>query len=138
WKEAFSMFDKNGDGHICQEELGTVMRSLGQAPTDAEVHKMISDVDLNTNGMVEFDEFITMMQKYQHNMNPEEEMLEAFRVFDKDGNGYISADELSHVMTTLGEKLSRDEVDAMIKEADLDKDGQVNYHGKYCCLVNNY
>ena len=48
WKEAFSMFDKNGDGHISQKELGTVMRSLGQSPTDAEVKKMIADVDLNS------------------------------------------------------------------------------------------
>ena len=80
--------------------------------------------------MVEFDEFVNMMQKYQSNINPEEEMLEAFRVFDKDGNGFISADELSHVMTTLGEKLTRDEVEAMIREADLDKDGLVNYNGK--------
>ena len=81
--------------------------------------------------MVEFDEFVNMMQKYQSNINPEEEMLEAFRVFDKDGNGFISADELSHVMTTLGEKLTRDEVEAMIREADLDKDGLVNYNGKH-------
>ena len=52
---------------------------------------------------------------------------EAFKVFDKDGNGFISAAELRHVMTNLGEKLTEDEVDEMIKEADFDGDGQVNY-----------
>ncbi|CAI9151080.1 unnamed protein product [Rangifer tarandus platyrhynchus] len=52
---------------------------------------------------------------------------EAFRVFDKDGSGYISAAELSHVMTNLGEKLTDEEVDEMIREADIDGDGQVNY-----------
>jgi Ca2+-binding EF-hand superfamily protein len=57
----------------------------------------------------------------------EEELREAFKVFDKDGNGFISAAELRHVMTNLGEKLSDAEVDEMIKEADVDGDGQINY-----------
>jgi len=59
----------------------------------------------------------------------EEEIREAFRVFDKDGNGFISAAELRHVMTNLGEKLTDEEVDEMIREADIDGDGQVNYGG---------
>lgn len=52
------------------------------------------------------------------------------QVFDKDGNGYISAAELRHVMTNLGEKLTDEEVEEMIKEADIDGDGQVNYEGE--------
>ena len=60
----------------------------------------------------------------------EEEIREAFRVFDKDGNGFISAAELRHVMTNLGEKLTDEEVDEMIREADIDGDGQVNYEGE--------
>lgn len=48
----------------------------------------------------------------------------------QDGNGYISAAELRHVMTNLGEKLTDEEVDEMIREADIDGDGQVNYEGE--------
>lgn len=59
----------------------------------------------------------------------EEELREAFKVFDKDGSGDISAAELRHVMTSLGEKLTDEEVDEMIREADIDGDGKVNYEG---------
>ncbi|KAJ3353102.1 hypothetical protein GGF32_003204 [Allomyces javanicus] len=127
FKEAFSLFDKDGDGTITTKELGTVMRSLGQNPTEAELQDMINEVDADGNGTIDFPEFLTMMARKMKDSDSEEEIKEAFKVFDKDGNGYISAAELRHVMTNLGEKLSEDEVDEMIREADVDGDGQINY-----------
>ena len=81
------------------------------------------------NGTIDFPEFLTMMARKMKDTDSEEEIREAFRVFDKDGNGFISAAELRHVMTNLGEKLTDEEVDEMIREADIDGDGQVNYEG---------
>jgi calmodulin len=127
FREAFGLFDKNGDGTISSSELGTIMRSLGQNPTESELQDMINEVDVDGNGTIDFDEFLNMMAKKMKETDSEEELREAFRVFDKDGNGYISAAELRHVMTNLGEKLTDDEVDEMIREADLDGDGTVNY-----------
>ena len=68
-----------------------------------------------------------MMARKMKDTDSEEELKEAFRVFDKDGNGFISAAELRHIMTNLGEKLTDEEVDEMIREADIDGDGQINY-----------
>uniref|UniRef100_A0A673YLK7 EF-hand domain-containing protein n=1 Tax=Salmo trutta TaxID=8032 RepID=A0A673YLK7_SALTR len=116
FKEAFSLFDKDGDGTITTKELGTVMRSLGQNPTEAELQDMINEVDADGNGTIDFPEFLTMMARKMKDTDSEEEIREAFRVFDKDGNGYISAAELRHVMTNLGEKLTDEEVDEMIRE----------------------
>ena len=82
------------------------------------------------SGTIEFDEFVTMMMAKREECNREEEIKEAFRLFDKDGNGYISACELRSLMQSLGEKLTDEEVDEMIREADIDGDGQVNYDGK--------
>lgn len=59
--------------------------------------------------------------------NAEEEMREAFQIFDSDGNGTISSDELRQIMANLGEKLTDEEIDDMVKEADIDGDGEINY-----------
>ena len=68
-----------------------------------------------------------MMARKMKDTDSEEEIREAFCVPDKGGNGCISAAELRHVMTNLGEKLTDEGVDEMIREADADGDGQVNY-----------
>lgn len=91
---------------------------------------MVNEVDQDGNGTIEFNEFLQMMSKKMKDGDSEDELREAFRVFDKNNDGLISSNELRHVMTSLGERLSEEEVDDMIKEADLDGDGQVNYEGE--------
>ncbi|KAF9158717.1 hypothetical protein DFQ26_007300 [Actinomortierella ambigua] len=127
FKEAFALFDRDGDGTITTRELGTVMRSLGQNPSESDLQDMVNDVDADGNGKIDFPEFLTMMARKMKDTDSEEEIREAFKVFDKDNNGYISAAELRHVLTNLGERLSEVEVDEMITEADTDGDGQINY-----------
>uniref|UniRef100_A0A8C2I168 Calmodulin n=1 Tax=Cyprinus carpio TaxID=7962 RepID=A0A8C2I168_CYPCA len=79
FKEAFSLFDKDGDGTITTKELGTVMRSLGQNPTEAELQDMINEVDADGNGTIDFPEFLTMMARKMKDTDSEEEIREAFR-----------------------------------------------------------
>ncbi|BFZ07086.1 hypothetical protein BsWGS_10125 [Bradybaena similaris] len=93
----------------------------------AAISRPYSETVSPGNGTIDFPEFLTMMARKIKDTDCEEELREAFRVFDKDGNGFISAAELRHVMTNLGEKLTDEEVDEMIREADMDGDGQVNY-----------
>ncbi len=67
-----------------------------------------------------------MMARKMKDTDSEEEIREAFKVFDRDNNGFISAAELRHVMTSIGEKLTNEEVDEMIREADQDGDGRID------------
>lgn len=94
FKEAFCLFDKDGDGCITVDELATVIRSLDQNPTEEELQDMISEIDTDGNGTIEFAEFLNLMANKMKETDAEEELKEAFKVFDKDQNGYISAYEV--------------------------------------------
>ena len=127
YQDAFEMFDKDKDGAITARELGNMMRSIWQNPTDEEVMAMIKEVDLNSDGKIELDEFMTLMARNSPDTQTEDEVINAFRVFDKEGNGLIATAELKHIMMTIGDKMTEAEADEMIHEADIDDDGVINY-----------
>ncbi|KAI6186410.1 Calmodulin [Aphelenchoides besseyi] len=146
FREAFMMFDKDGNGTISTKELGVAMRSLGQNPTEQEILEMINEVDIDGNGQIEFPEFwqdllvisfgaFSVMMKRMMKETDSEMIREAFRnkakaklqVFDKDGNGVITAQEFRYFMIHMGNNFSEQEVDEMIKEVDVDGDGDINY-----------
>ncbi|KAM7479595.1 hypothetical protein LguiA_027808 [Lonicera macranthoides] len=127
FKESFKLFDQNGDGVISSNELGSVMKSLGQNPTEDEVQFMIKEVDADHSGTINFTEFLNLMAKKMKDAGVVKEIKEAFKVFDIDKSGFISAAEIKQVMSNLGQKLSEKNVNRMIREADIDGDGQINY-----------
>ena len=94
FKEAFDLFDKDGDGTISTGELGTVMESLGQNQTEAELRDIVNEVDADGSGTIDFTEFLAMMAQKVKDTGGEEDIREVFRVFDRDGNGLISVPEL--------------------------------------------
>lgn len=129
-REAFAMFDKDHNGVISMDEFRSVLQALGQEPTDEELHVMMKSVDTDKNGVVDFDEFVAMMRAHLHEEGQEPgqeaELQEVFNVFDRDGNGFISFDELKLAMANLGERLTTEELKAMMAAADTDGDGQIN------------
>jgi len=125
-KEAFDLFDTDGSGSIDAKELKVAMRALGFEPKKEEIQKMISDVDDDGSGTIEFDEFLKMMTHKILNRDPKDEILKAFRLFDDDETGKISFKNLKRVAKELGERMTDEELQEMIDEADRDGDGEVN------------
>jgi len=127
YKDVFALFDKDSSGTITAQELGEIMKSLGQNPSDSELQDMINEVDVDHSGSIDFDEFLKMMSTTVKAQDFAHETRAAFNVFDKDGSGTISADELRQVMKSLGENLTDEEIDEMIREADKDRNGTIDY-----------
>ncbi|XP_052751770.1 neo-calmodulin-like [Galleria mellonella] len=135
FREAFRLFDKDGDGTITKEELGRVMRSLGQFARVEELQDMLQEVDRDGDGNVSFEEFVSILSKSMSGTGSgpssaeqeERELRDAFRVFDKHNRGYICASDLRAVLQCLGEDLSEEEIEDMIKEVDSDGDGRIDF-----------
>merc|ERR1711935_231051 len=128
-KEAFSIFDIDGDGTITIIELREVMKSLGQNPTEKELKQMIRSVDADGNNEIDFDEFLILMSsKKPSSDDPDKELRDAFAVFDDDNSGSISREELKKLMKNLGQSLSDGELDAMMDEVDTDGNGEIDFN----------
>ena len=120
------------------------MRSLGQNPTESELQDIVNELDVDHTGTIDFDgnivpltvhsdisliyqpEFLTMMVHKGKATDEEAELRAAFEVFDQDGSGTISADEMRRVMKSIGEDLTDAEIEEMIKEADTDGNGSID------------
>lgn len=133
--KAFKEIDEDNSGTITMKELGKMLKSMGHNPSEAELQDMMSEVDSDGSGSIDFPEFLALMaQKFAH-YKVEEDIKEAFRFFDRDGNGYITAYEFRQVMANIGEQLNGPEIEFMIREADADGDGQINYEEFFTWLT---
>lgn len=126
-EEVFKKFDVNGDGKICSSELGSMLGSLGQPANEEELQNMIREVDADGDGFISLEEFIELNTKGIDSAEALENLKDAFSVFDIDGNGSISAEELQKVLQSLGDDCSVAECRKMIGGVDSDGDGQIDF-----------
>ncbi|KFA48701.1 hypothetical protein S40293_08513 [Stachybotrys chartarum IBT 40293] len=124
YKEAFSLYDKRGNGRVALESLGDLLRACGQNPTLSE----IQDLEKNVGSDFDFETFQRILNRPGGFRDPGEpdEYCRGFQVFDKDMTGFIGVGQLKYILTNLGEKMSDDEVEELLKAVDTSS-GQVNY-----------
>ncbi|VVC30352.1 Hypothetical protein CINCED_3A017633 [Cinara cedri] len=125
-QEAFQLFDIRGDNKIHISQIGNALRALGQNPTESDVIKFTQQHKADER--ITFEVFLPIYQAISKNRssNTAEDFNEGLRHFDKDGNGYISSAELRHLLTSLGEKLTDDEVEQLLAGQE-DSQGNVLY-----------
>ena len=128
--EVFKVFDADASGAISSEELGQVMRSLGQSPNETELRDTIEEVDLDKSGSIDFEEFKMLMVSQQGDRQSRLKM--SFSVFDENGTGQISKNEMQDVMSPLG--VTEPEIDEIVKEADHDGNALIDFE-EFCNLV---
>ena len=128
FREAFQAFDKDGNGSITTKELGTVMRSLGQNLSEGEIKEVIDEVDEDKNGTIDFQEFLSLMARKMKIIDKEDELIDAFKILDLDGSGKISKYELRYIILSTKTGFSGNDVEELLKLADIDEDGNIDLH----------
>ncbi|KAF8413036.1 hypothetical protein HHK36_001010 [Tetracentron sinense] len=124
-KEAFTLFDTDGDGRIAASELGILMRSLGGNPTQSQLKEIVAQENLTSP--FDFPRFLDLMSKHLKSDPFDRQLLDAFKVLDKESTGYVSVSELRHILTSIGEKLEPSEFDEWIREISVGSDGRIRY-----------
>ncbi|XP_043699168.1 calmodulin-like protein 7 [Telopea speciosissima] len=142
-ERVFATFDKNGDGFITKQELGESLKNMGLFTTEEEVEGMVADLDSNGDGLIDLDEFCELYDSLERNRgrkddeeeeeggndDRERDLREAFDVFDGNGDGMITVEELGLVLSSMGlkEGIGIQDCREMIKMVDMDGDGKVNF-----------
>ncbi|GAA6091049.1 myosin, light polypeptide 3, skeletal muscle [Tachysurus ichikawai] len=129
FKEAFGLFDRVGDSKVAYNQIADIMRALGQNPTNKDVKTLLGNPSTEdmANKRIDFDTFMPMMKTVDAlQKGSYDDYVEGLRVFDKEGNGKVMGTELRIVLSTLGERMSEPEVDALMQGQE-DENGSVNY-----------
>ncbi|KAH6934712.1 hypothetical protein HPB50_027423 [Hyalomma asiaticum] len=131
-RKAFDMFDRDKKGYVHTNMVSAILRTLGQTFEEKDLKDLISEIDQDGSGELEFEEFVALAARFLVEEDTEamqEELREAFRLYDKEGNGYINVSDLREILRALDDALTEDELDEMIAEIDTDGSGTVDFDG---------
>ncbi|XP_029162334.1 troponin C-like [Nylanderia fulva] len=130
-KMAFDAFDPEKKGAIGTDKVGTILEMLGQEVNSNELAALILEVDMWGTGEIKFEEFCQVASHFLEEDTDTEaiqqELREAFRLYDKEGNGYITTDVFRDILHELDDALSPDELDMIIDEVDIDGSGTLDF-----------
>jgi len=129
-KGTFLMFADNEheDGNVPTSNLGTLVRALGKNPTEAEIDEMIKEIESKSGDTFDLSTFEELMyDKINDDTNSVEKLSEAFRTLDQEERGFIPCEQLKHILTSQGEKLTEDEITNLILDADINRDNKITY-----------
>ncbi|PVD32611.1 hypothetical protein C0Q70_08053 [Pomacea canaliculata] len=129
-KQAFSMFEKAGKGKIQVRDLGELLRCLGWNPSEQDLEEARHELEVTARGTISFadvEAYIARRGGIYYGNNAEEDILVAFQVLDKSGNGKIEVEEFRHFMTTMGERMTNEEVEDLLRSARRDGEEFIEY-----------
>ena len=126
--KVFKAFDKNGDGKLSMQEVKEgYLEHYGKIMSDEEVEQMFNAVDTDKSGFIDYSEFVVAALN-ENQLTTNEKLQAAFKMFDKDGSGMISPDEIKEVLSFGGtNQLNKATLDAIVKQVDDNGDGEISF-----------
>lgn len=126
--EVFDVFDKDKNGHIQASELESILKALGRGSSQKEIEDFLAKVDTNQSGTIERHEFMDAMEEiYSIPQSKVEEVVEAFKIFDKDNSGTITLDEMKKILLKYTTDFTENEIEEIFKLIDTDQNGFISY-----------
>ncbi|XP_066981495.1 troponin C-like [Macrobrachium rosenbergii] len=129
-RKAFDSFDTEKQGFITADTVATILRMMGVKISDKNLAEVIADTDEDGSGKLEFEEFVDLAAKFLIEEDEEAlkaELKEAFRIYDKEGNGFITTDVLREILQEIDNKLTPADLDGIIEEVDEDGSGTLDF-----------
>jgi Ca2+-binding EF-hand superfamily protein len=137
-KEAFDLFDSDGSGTVEPRELKSAMVSLGFEAKNATLFHVVSELDKDGSGAIDFEEFLGMMSSQMSDQDSKEDIHKIFALFDIDHTGYINIKNLRKIARDLGETCDDEELFDLIRKGDSDNDGQVSFEDFYNIMTKKF
>jgi len=128
-KKAFDTFSQ-GKNYITPDVVGSIFRMMGTAFTDETLRETIAEIDVDGSGQIEFEEFTILASKFiieEDDADVQKELKEAFRLYDKEGAGYISTSTLKQILHEIDDTLNEADLKGIIEEVDEDGSGTVDF-----------
>lgn len=137
-KICFNMFDFKDQGFLSADDLDDILRGMGFRPSKEELKEILEEIDEDGSGEIEFEEFCQLCAKFLIEEPDEEtmkaELKEAFRVYDKEANGFITTDQLREIISELDQRLTSEDLDGIIEEIDEDGSGTMDFD-EFCAMM---
>ena len=128
YKEAFDLFDKKKKGTIGSIDIWKIMKNFGYLIDRAEVDTEVAKLDEDGDGEINFDEFISFIQKTYVEIDDTDAVIQAFKTFDPKDTGFIDLKEFKYILSALGMKLNDETVQLIFNESSLKDKGKLNYY----------
>ena len=120
------------------DDLDDILRGMGFRPSKEELQEILLEIDEDGSGEIEFEEFCQLCAKFLIEEPDEEtmktELKEAFRVYDKEANGFITTDQLREIIAELDTRLTKEDLDGIIEEIDEDGSGTMDFD-EFCAMM---
>jgi len=129
-KKVFATFDQGGTGMVDTDRFSDILQQFGSNFDDDELQAKIDEIDKDKAGKVNFDSFLLIVMPFLEDEDDEamnEELKEAFRLYDKEGEGYITTQVLKEILKELDPMLTKDDLEEIIEEVDEDGSGTVDF-----------